>query len=57
MWDQQRDVVIVFWAYVFGQFDARVPKFDAVFSVQSVLYKEGGGGKGLPVKFWDSSLK
>ncbi len=34
---------------VFCQFEARVPEFDAVFSVQRKLYKGGGV---LRVKFW-----
>jgi hypothetical protein len=34
-------------------FEARVPEFDAVFSVQ-LIHFEGGW---LRVKFWDSSLE
>ncbi len=41
---------------VFGQFEARVPEFDAVFSVLTVHTVQGGGEE-LRVKFWDSSLK
>ncbi len=36
------------------------PEFDAVFSVQFMLpspLQRGGEGEGLPVEFWDSSLK
>jgi hypothetical protein len=38
---------------VFCQFEARVPEFDAVYSVHCTLYR----GEGLRVNFWDSSLK
>jgi hypothetical protein len=31
--DQQRDVVFVFGLDVFCQFEARVPEFDAVYTV------------------------
>ncbi len=34
---------------VFYQFEARVPEFDAVFSVHCTLY--GGGGGGCPSNF------
>jgi hypothetical protein len=37
---------------VFCQFEARVPEFDAVFSVHYTRGREG-----LCVKFWDSNLK
>ncbi len=39
-----RDVVVVFWArWPFGQFEARVREFDAVYSVQCTLYTGGRG--------------
>jgi hypothetical protein len=62
--DQQGDVVVVCilgLMYIFCQFKARIPEFDAVFSVQCTLYslqlRGEGGGVVLRVKFWYSSLK
>ncbi len=44
---------LYFWLDVFCQFEAGVPEYDAVYSVQT-LY---GGGDVQYVQFWDSSLK
>jgi hypothetical protein len=42
--DQQRDVVGVFGQDVFCQFEARVPEFNAVFSVHCTLPQLSGEG-------------
>ncbi len=42
----------------FCQLEARVPEFEAVFSIQRTLYSpQLLGGQKLDVIFWDSSLK
>jgi hypothetical protein len=41
--DQQGDIVIVFGLHEFCQFEARVPVFDVVCSVQCTQYRRGGG--------------
>ncbi len=47
LWDQLRDVVIVFWVrcILFCQFEAKAPEFDALFIIQCTLYR-GGGWRG-----------